>query len=99
MIGLFIMIYFIYLVLIFLSRKEEISKKQSYIDGLFEKMAKWLSKRPLVKNLRSPKVKENLNMLSPAKDVQVLFSPRALHIPTLRLAATPSFSLSTITTL
>lgn len=72
MIGLFIMIYFIYLVLIFLSRKEEISKKQSYIDGLFEKMAKWLSKRPLVKNLRSPKVKENLNMLSPAKDVQVL---------------------------
>lgn len=65
-------IYLIYMVLIFLSRKEKIDTKQSLIDGLFEKMAKWLSKRPLLKDLRLPKVKENLNMLHPAKDVQVI---------------------------
>lgn len=70
MIYFLVFIYFIYLILIFLSRKEELDSKHSFLDGVFEKTAKWLSKRPLLKNLRSYKVEENLNMLHPAKDVQ-----------------------------
>lgn len=70
MIWFLAFIYFLYMVLIFLSRKEERNDKRSFLDGLFEKMAKWLSKKPLLGNLRSYRVKENLNMLHPAKDVQ-----------------------------
>ena len=70
MIYFLIFIYIIFLVLIFLSRKEKLNEKHSLIDGMFEKLAKWLLKKPLFKNLRSVKVKENLNMLHPAKDIQ-----------------------------
>ena len=70
MIYFLIFLYVIFLILIFLSRKEKLEKKHSFLDGMLEKMAKWLSKRPLLKNLRSLKVEENLNMLHPAKDIQ-----------------------------
>ena len=70
MIYFLIFLYVIFLILIFLSRKEKLEKKHSFLDGMLEKMAKWLSKSPLLKNLRSLKVEENLNMLHPAKDIQ-----------------------------
>lgn len=72
MIWFLIFIYLLYMILIFLSRREDINKTLSFLDGVFEKMAKWLSKRPLLKDLRSYQVKENLNILYPAKDVQAI---------------------------
>ena len=70
MIYFLVFIYLIFLILIFLSRKEKVSAQHSFLDGMFEKMARWFLKMPLFKNLRSLKVEENLNMLHPAKDIQ-----------------------------
>ena len=66
MIYFLIFLYVIFLILIFLSRKEKVSEKHSFLDGRFEKIARWFLKMPLFKNLRSLKEEENLNMLHPA---------------------------------
>lgn len=66
-----------------LSRKEEILNKQSGLEKVFLKMAIWITKRELFSYLISYKVKDNLELLHPAKPVKELC--REYYIAKLKL--------------
>lgn len=65
-------VYICYMILIFLSRREEIPSKESFLEGLLTRIAKWLYQTAPFVTLHSVQVKENLNMLHPAKNTDDL---------------------------
>ena len=64
--------YLLYPVLIFLSRKEKVSGEESKAKGILTRIAAWLYHSAPFEGLRSDKVRENLNILHPAKNTAQL---------------------------
>lgn len=68
---IFIILFFlIFMILAVLSRKEVLSGKASALETIFLKMAVWISKREWFSYLVSYKVKDNLELLHPAKPIK-----------------------------
>lgn len=72
MIFITIMVFIIYLILFFLARNEETNCIHSRFELLFCKVAQWLCRRAPITYLMSVRVRENLNILYPARKVNEL---------------------------